>query len=282
MDSSSSSFFSFSILPDEILVNILLSIKDPLTYYSFALTETVIGRISLDKLIVNQLKHRFLLSRSSVEEIYDDPHDRNDRNRVYILLRKEWTELFNKKKHGIEKRFLFWYYSSREASINPITSPSSFPSTATTTPLYLVPYSNSSKKALSVIARLEDLKDNTEERESSTPEEQNPLNPYPLINSSTPPNPHIFLLSELNWRDGFQDGEEISYYTNGKVRYIIPWVKGKEYGIMKGYHPNGQIHYSIPLNDGKEDGIEESWNEDGSLIYTKHWKDGKIINTIIY
>ena len=63
------------------------------------------------------------------------------------------------------------------------------------------------------------------------------------------------LYKSTNWKDDLKDGEEIEYYTTGKIRSIRRYKNGLEHGF------------------------EEDWDPRGWKYAIKEWNEGKLINT---
>ena len=52
-----------------------------------------------------------------------------------------------------------------------------------------------------------------------------------------------------------KEGEEISYYKNGKVLSKGNFTNGKENGEFTGYYKNGKVFSISKFVDGKNDGL---------------------------
>ena len=102
------------------------------------------------------------------------------------------------------------------------------------------------------------------------------------------------IAKELNYTDGFEDGDSISYHSNGQIQEKGKYIQGKKEGIWETYRSSGKIINRITYKeDDSKYGEEYNYDNEGSLelkvtwnalndkfIY-EHYKDGKVINRII-
>jgi len=75
--------------------------------------------------------------------------------------------------------------------------------------------------------------------------------------------------SEANYKDGKNDGNQITYYENGKKESEVFFKDGEEDGKRTEYYENGQKLREGTVKDG-EYYVINGWNKDGKLLV----KDG--------
>ncbi len=96
---------------------------------------------------------------------------------------------------------------------------------------------------------------------------------------------HLLYFEE--YKDGILDGDKVWFGNDGIVGMREKYVNGKRNGEQITYYINGKIKSVIPYKNDKIDGIIEWYNEDGLLIdqqditngtgkYTSYWENGNI------
>jgi antitoxin component YwqK of YwqJK toxin-antitoxin module len=73
-----------------------------------------------------------------------------------------------------------------------------------------------------------------------------------------------------------KNGEEKSYYINGKLREIINWKDGKLEGEYKWYYKSGKLRVVSYYKDDKLEGERKYYYRNGKEEIT-YWKNGKNI-----
>ena len=84
-------------------------------------------------------------------------------------------------------------------------------------------------------------------------------------------------LSEVkNYSKGYVNGEEISYYGDGKTIKSKATIKnGKADGIIYNYSQNGKVEYEKGMKDGFDEGFERRYDENGKVIAETNFINGK-------
>ena len=87
---------------------------------------------------------------------------------------------------------------------------------------------------------------------------------------------------EGNYKDGKLDGEWLHYYENGEVKEKSNYKDGTREGEESWYYENGQLKGKSNYKDGKEDGESSEYREDGQLKETVIYKNNKLERYVDY
>ena len=68
-------------------------------------------------------------------------------------------------------------------------------------------------------------------------------------------------------KDGYQEGEWVSYWSNGQLMSKGEYKDGKEEGEQFFYYDTGELFYKGEYKDGKKVGEWVVYNRDGTLSY---------------
>jgi hypothetical protein len=72
-----------------------------------------------------------------------------------------------------------------------------------------------------------------------------------------------------SFKDGKQDGPQVTYHDNGQLWGKGTFKNGKGDGLWVRYYDNGQLHYKGTYKDGKRYGFWVYYNKDGTV-----WRKG--------
>lgn len=86
------------------------------------------------------------------------------------------------------------------------------------------------------------------------------------------------LVRESNYKDGKIDGEQKSYYKNGKLRSIETYKNSTIVGVSKYYYENGNLQREDTFDNGVMIYTEFYDEKTGKLTQEQGYKDNKIIN----
>lgn len=102
------------------------------------------------------------------------------------------------------------------------------------------------------------------------------------------------IAKEINYIDGFENGDSISYHSNGQIQEKGRYIHGKKEGIWEMYYSDGRVINRITFKDDDSKYGEEynydnnknlelkvTWNAGNDKFIYEHYKDGKIVNKII-
>ena len=81
--------------------------------------------------------------------------------------------------------------------------------------------------------------------------------------------------TEVNWKDGKQDGLFVQWNEVGQKEAEINFKDGKENGLWTRWHNNGQKEQEINFKDGKEDGLWIEWDKNGQKSSEANYKNGE-------
>ena len=84
--------------------------------------------------------------------------------------------------------------------------------------------------------------------------------------------------SELNFKDGKENGPYSAWYENGKKMYEGYWKNGKLDGLQVRWYKSGQKKSEGNFKNGKPDVLVEVWHENGQKLREAHYKDGVVIS----
>jgi hypothetical protein len=82
------------------------------------------------------------------------------------------------------------------------------------------------------------------------------------------------------FKNGKEDGDWVSYYNNGQLRYKGSYKNGKYEGFWVSYfRENGQLYLKGNYKNDKEEGAWVGYKKDGTVweAFTGTFKDGKKI-----
>ena len=69
--------------------------------------------------------------------------------------------------------------------------------------------------------------------------------------------------SEVNFKNGKQDGLATMWHENGQKKEEINYINGKEDGLTTYWYENGQKQSEVNFKNGKQDGLATIWYENG-------------------
>ncbi len=72
------------------------------------------------------------------------------------------------------------------------------------------------------------------------------------------------LLSRTNYRDGWQDGLELHYFTDGSPEFEGCWTQGRQIGNHRYWHANGQLAQEIVYDNLGNSTRLGRWTPEGS------------------
>src|SRR5574343_23849 len=67
------------------------------------------------------------------------------------------------------------------------------------------------------------------------------------------------------------------YYGSGELRWEIPFINGKEHGVVKSYYESGALMREIPYINGNAHGVDKGYYKNGKLAGTATYKNGKLV-----
>ncbi len=101
-------------------------------------------------------------------------------------------------------------------------------------------------------------------------------NNLPLTGKLITNNKKSGLQSEVQYKKGKKEGEEIVKYADGKLYEQRFYEKGIKTGIHKGWWNNGNIRFEYHFNNGGEyNGEVKEWYTNGQLMKFFHFINGK-------
>ena len=80
---------------------------------------------------------------------------------------------------------------------------------------------------------------------------------------------------EGSFKNGKEEGDWVSYYSNGQLWYKGNYKNGKKEGDWVWYHDNGQLDYKGNYKNGKKEGAWVSYYDNGQLDDKGKYKNGK-------
>lgn len=92
----------------------------------------------------------------------------------------------------------------------------------------------------------------------------------------------VSLLVFIGCNSAGEGKEEIkkTYYKNGKIHEIIPYVNGVAHGVKKEYYDNGALRLEVPYDSGFVHGNVIFYHTNGSLYSLTPRTKGKIHGTV--
>jgi len=118
----------------------------------------------------------------------------------------------------------------------------------------------------------------TPEAESIKSYEVTQANQEPAqVQSLRRPPPVLNLIPDEEFliKDGQKDGLVRAYYSNGNIRYEMPYKKGKREGLHKTFYKNGAIESEWPYKDDKLEGQIKDYYENGKVEHENFFQNGK-------
>lgn len=82
--------------------------------------------------------------------------------------------------------------------------------------------------------------------------------------------------ANLEFKNGFSDGNMTAWYESGEVKIIGNLKNGKQNGINTEYHKNGMKKREVFYIDDKPEGEFKIWNENGDLIQVGIFDKGEL------
>ena len=84
--------------------------------------------------------------------------------------------------------------------------------------------------------------------------------------------------SQVNFKEGQENGLYTSFYDNGNKRLEVNYVMGHKDGIQKNYYDNGKIGSEVKYVLGKREGVMTDWDIEGfksaEVFYKNNYKVG--------
>ena len=88
-----------------------------------------------------------------------------------------------------------------------------------------------------------------------------------------------WVISKVIYKNGDPwDGNLINWYENGQNESEVNYKDGKEDGLWTKWYKNGQMEREETYKEGEEDGLGTSWYENGQKSSEGTYKDGKEIS----
>jgi len=81
---------------------------------------------------------------------------------------------------------------------------------------------------------------------------------------------------EVNSEVGFT-GKYVEYYKNGQKKSELNYKNGKENGLDTRWYGNGQKSYEGNYKNGKYDGLWTGWDINGQKQFETNPKDGELV-----
>jgi len=81
-------------------------------------------------------------------------------------------------------------------------------------------------------------------------------------------------LRQLTWKNDLKDGLERTWYVNGQKWIERTWKEGNIDGLETRWHLNGQKWIERTWKEGHMDGLETQWWDNGRIKTERTWKDG--------
>jgi len=91
-----------------------------------------------------------------------------------------------------------------------------------------------------------------------------------------PPEHFRIKKTEQWYKNGFKDGLEQTWYSNGKPLRQLTWKNRNLDGLETQWHSNGQKWIERTWKDGELDGLERIWHINGRKAVEQTWKNGNL------
>ena len=107
---------------------------------------------------------------------------------------------------------------------------------------------------------------------------------YYLLDSDTPYTGKSFRSysngqkSEVNWKDGKENGLYVSWYVGGQKKAERTYKDGKWDGLWVFWHSNGKKQIEANYKEGNLDGLVVNWHFNGQKFSEANYKDGELIS----
>ena len=107
---------------------------------------------------------------------------------------------------------------------------------------------------------------------------------YYLLDSDTPYSGKSFRShsngqrSEVNWKDGKENGLYVSWYLGGQKKAERTYKDGKWDGPLVLWHSNGKKQTEANYKEGELDGLVVEWHFNGQKFSEANYKDGELIS----
>ena len=107
---------------------------------------------------------------------------------------------------------------------------------------------------------------------------------YYLLDSDTPYTGKSFRSysngqrSEVNWKDGKENGLYVSWYVGGQKKAERTYKDGRWDGLWVFWHSNGKKGTEANYKEGKLDGLVVNWHFNGQKFSEENYKDGELIS----
>ncbi len=59
------------------------------------------------------------------------------------------------------------------------------------------------------------------------------------------------ITEKVNYKNGYYEGENITYHSNGELKSKGYWINGKKNDLWTWYHQNGQLEEELSYKDGE-------------------------------
>ena len=84
------------------------------------------------------------------------------------------------------------------------------------------------------------------------------------------PTGEIKYRAPLNWQ-GLLEGEQKSFYKNGRIKRITPFYKNRITGLLREYYPNGQLASAEYFKSGQRFGLVKWYYPTGRFQHQATW-----------
>ena len=83
--------------------------------------------------------------------------------------------------------------------------------------------------------------------------------------------------ANLEFKNGFSDGNMTAWYESGEIKIIGNLKNGKQNGVNTEYHKNGMKKREVFYIDDKPNGEFKIWDENGDLIQVGIFDKGELV-----
>jgi len=90
------------------------------------------------------------------------------------------------------------------------------------------------------------------------------------------------IIEEVNWKNDLKNGISKKYFTDGKPRYEITYIKDKAIGKYSVYYPGGQLLENGVYRNSVKDSISTIWSIDGKIIRKIYYQKGFVNKDYIW
>lgn len=86
------------------------------------------------------------------------------------------------------------------------------------------------------------------------------------------------VMSEKPYTRGKLNGAVKNYYENGTVSEVIPYIDGSQEGVTKYYYDNGYMQGQGIYVNGKQNGMSRIYDRNGELVFELNFNDGVLVS----